>query len=71
MAWTLLTEPGRQAFGDRLNVDDASWARGRGWALWKTLVQYAGAIEDADDDAAAESLRVLNEIFAEYPNRME
>ena len=71
MAWTLLTEPGRQAFRDRLNVDDASWARGRGWALWKTLVQYAGAIEDADDDDAAESLRVLNEIFVEYSNRMQ
>ncbi len=64
VAWTLLTGPGRQEFRDRLGVDDATWARGRGWALWKALRQYAGAIEDDDDPA--EPLRVLNEIFAEY-----
>ncbi len=64
VAWTLLTEPGRQGFRDRLGVDDATWARGRGWALWKTLSQHAGAIEDDDDPS--ESLRVLDEIFAEY-----
>jgi aminoglycoside phosphotransferase (APT) family kinase protein len=69
IAWTLLTEPSRQVFRDRLGVDDASWARGRGWALWKTLRQYAGAIEDHDNDEAAEPLRVLNEIFTEYSSR--
>ena len=37
VAWTLLTADGRQAFRERLSVDEATWARGRGWALWKTL----------------------------------
>jgi aminoglycoside phosphotransferase (APT) family kinase protein len=71
IAWTLLTKFGRRAFRDRLGVDDAAWARGRGWALWKALGQYAGAFEDADSDDAAEALRVLNEIFAEYPSSLE
>ncbi|QFU89227.1 Phosphotransferase enzyme family protein [Amycolatopsis sp. YIM 10] len=35
IAWTLLTADGRQAFRERLAVDEATWARGRGWALWK------------------------------------
>lgn len=65
IAWTLLTADGRQAFRERLSVDDATWARGRGWALWKTLVTYAHALEDADESAAS-TLRVLDEIFAEY-----
>ena len=69
IAWTLLTEPGRRALRHRLDVDDASWARGRGWALWKTLSWLAGGIEDADDDQTAASLRVLNEIFTEYSTR--
>jgi aminoglycoside phosphotransferase (APT) family kinase protein len=57
VAWTLLTGAGRQAFRDRLAVDDATWARGRGWALWKTLATLAG---DEPGDAA----RILGEILA-------
>jgi aminoglycoside phosphotransferase (APT) family kinase protein len=40
VAWTLLTADSRPAFRERLRVDDATWARGRGWALWKALVTY-------------------------------
>jgi aminoglycoside phosphotransferase (APT) family kinase protein len=52
IAWTLLTADGRQAFRDHLAVDDATWARGRGWALWKALVT-------GEKD-------VLDGIFADY-----
>ncbi|XTZ16859.1 phosphotransferase [Micromonospora echinospora] len=65
IAWTLLTADGRQAFGERLCVDDATWARGRGWAPWKTLVTCAQTVGDADGSAAG-ALRALNEIFSEY-----
>ncbi|MFY1693202.1 aminoglycoside phosphotransferase family protein [Plantactinospora sp. WMMB782] len=65
IAWTLLTPEGRQVFRDRLSVDDATWARGRGWALWKTLVTCANTLGD-EDDSAAGALRVLDEIFEEY-----
>ena len=41
VAWTLLTANGRQAFRDLLSVDESAWARGRGWALWKTLASCA------------------------------
>jgi aminoglycoside phosphotransferase (APT) family kinase protein len=52
VAWTLLTAAGRQAFRDRLSVDDATWTRGRGWALWKTLATCSYALADVDEDAA-------------------
>ncbi|WBB77590.1 aminoglycoside phosphotransferase family protein [Micromonospora sp. WMMD882] len=65
VAWTLLTTDGRQAFRERLSVDDATWARGRGWALWKTLVTCASALGDADD-VAVRARRVLDGIFSEY-----
>ncbi|MEU8772882.1 aminoglycoside phosphotransferase family protein [Streptomyces sp. NPDC048606] len=32
-AWTLLTPETRGAFREAVEVDDATWARGRGWAL--------------------------------------
>ena len=33
----------RAAFRAALRVDDATWARGRGWALWKALITLGGA----------------------------
>ncbi len=37
-AWTCLPPLARDAFRAALAVDDATWARGRGWALWSGLV---------------------------------
>ncbi|MBE1497160.1 aminoglycoside phosphotransferase (APT) family kinase protein [Amycolatopsis lexingtonensis] len=62
IAWTLLTTDGREVFRERLAIDDATWARGRGWALWKTLVTLARA----SGREAAEAQRVLDEIRTEY-----
>ena len=62
IAWTLLSGASRAAFRARLGVDAATWARGRGWALWKSLITYAGATPEA----AAEPRRVLDEILNEY-----
>jgi aminoglycoside phosphotransferase (APT) family kinase protein len=66
VAWTLLLEPGRQAFRERLRVDDASWARGRGWALWKTLAGLASSITDGDDEETARLMRVHRELVADH-----
>lgn len=67
IAWTLLTADGRQAFRDRLSVDAVTWARGRGWALWKAIATYWYTYEDPEDAAVcASAKRVLDEIFSEY-----
>ena len=67
VAWTLLSTAGRHVFRQRLAVDEATWARGRGWALWKALATCSYTYEDpADADDFAQSRRVLDEIFAEY-----
>jgi len=65
IAWTLLDEESRAAFRRTLGVDDAMWARGRGWALWKALITYAQHRRDDDPVAAADVRRVLGEIFTE------
>jgi aminoglycoside phosphotransferase (APT) family kinase protein len=64
IAWTLLTAEGRLAFRQRLSIGEAEWARGRGWALWNTLATCAST--PADNEHAASTRRVLDEIFAEY-----
>ena len=64
IAWTLLTAEGRQAFQERLSVGQAEWSRGRGWALWKTLVTCARTLDGDDEEEAAGARRVLGEIFS-------
>jgi len=41
IAWTFFSKQSREAFRSELNVDDDTWARGRGWALWKALILLA------------------------------
>jgi len=65
IAWTLLTGESREAFRDGLSVDPATWARGRGWALWKALSTCAGALESGGPELASASY-VLDQIFEEY-----
>jgi aminoglycoside phosphotransferase (APT) family kinase protein len=62
IAWTLLTADGRRAFRERLAIDDATWARGRGWALWKTLVTCAQTVGRTDQEAV-NARRALDEIL--------
>jgi aminoglycoside phosphotransferase (APT) family kinase protein len=38
VAWNLLTAAARETLRIRLGVDDATWARGRGWALSVSLI---------------------------------
>lgn len=63
VAWTLLSEPGRELLRDRLIVDEATWARGRGWALWKTLSSLASAIAHDDEAETAQLTHVCGELI--------
>jgi aminoglycoside phosphotransferase (APT) family kinase protein len=64
LAWTLLSGDSREAFRAALAVDDATWARGRGWALWKaliTLVDY----QDSNPSEAAVSRRIIDDVLTD------
>lgn len=65
IAWTLFSGASRAAFRARVDVDSGTWARGRGWALWKALITYSYALDDDDDDQAeaSEARRVIHEII--------
>ena len=56
IAWTRFSGASRTAFRDTLGVDDAMWARARGWALWKALI----TLHDV------ESQHTLEEVLADY-----
>jgi aminoglycoside phosphotransferase (APT) family kinase protein len=62
IAWTMFAGESRAAFRNAVAQDEGTWARARGWALWKALLNLA---KDADTAAPAENQRVVEEIFAD------
>jgi len=65
IAWTFFAGESREVFRTRLPVDQGTWARGRGWALWKALIVLVRALKDDPDDAR-ETKRVIEEVLAEH-----
>lgn len=52
IAWTLFAGDSRRAFRDRMMLDDATWERARGWALWKALLTYRDGVRNATQGEA-------------------
>jgi aminoglycoside phosphotransferase (APT) family kinase protein len=46
IAWTFFFEESRDVFRARLGLDAATWARARGWALWKASCMGARDVID-------------------------
>ncbi|MEJ7653669.1 MAG: aminoglycoside phosphotransferase family protein [Chloroflexia bacterium] len=65
IAWTFLSGDSREAFRSALPLDGATWARGRGWALWKGLITLAGHI-DTNLEEAGKARRVIDEVLADH-----
>ncbi|HWA90174.1 MAG TPA: aminoglycoside phosphotransferase family protein [Rhizomicrobium sp.] len=61
-AWNLLGADARAAFRDALAVDDAMWARGRGWALSVAAIQLP-YYRDRNPALAANARRTLAEVL--------
>ena len=65
IAWTLFGGESRDAFRATLELDDATWARGRGWTLWKGLITLAERI-DTNPSEAEIARRVIDEVLADH-----
>jgi len=53
MAWTFFSGEAAAVFRHGLPFDEATWARARGWALWKALVTLSGERQSGDNGEAA------------------
>jgi aminoglycoside phosphotransferase (APT) family kinase protein len=67
IAWTFFSGPSRRIFKALLPVDEATWARGRGWTLWKSLIVLVRALKDDPEDARR-TKHVIGEILADHQN---
>lgn len=52
VTWTFFEGASARRFRDALALDEATWARGRGWALWKALVTIRRARVNGGDEYA-------------------
>lgn len=65
IAWTLFEENAQDVFRSALSLDDATWARGRSWALWKALITLVGSIY-TDQTVANAARRVIAAVIADH-----
>ncbi len=55
IAWNLFKGESREAFRNVLALDSATWARARGWTLWKALcAPLPGANQHVIDEVPAD-----------------
>ncbi len=62
IAWTFLAEKSRRLFCESLSMDSATWARGKGWALWKALITLTENL-NTNPIKAKKSQLVIDEIL--------
>jgi aminoglycoside phosphotransferase (APT) family kinase protein len=65
IAWVTLTGPAREAFRAAIAQDSAVWARARGWALWKALLQLSRR-SHIDPALYPEVERVIGDILEDH-----
>ncbi len=65
IAWTMFSGGSRQAFRQAVGQDAGTWARARGWALWKALLVLTSHI-DSDPEQAATHQHVIDEVLADH-----
>ena len=65
IAWTMFSAESREAFRSAVAQDSDTWARARGWALWKALITLADDI-DTNETRAAVNRRVIAEVLADH-----
>ena len=66
IAWTQFGGDSREAFRMALALGEATWARGRGWALWKALITLAEHI-GVDAQKERQARQVITDVLAEDP----
>jgi aminoglycoside phosphotransferase (APT) family kinase protein len=65
IAWTYFEGDAREAFRAALPLDPGTWARGRGWTLWKALIVFA-ALPGANPLDAEKSGRIITDLVADH-----
>ncbi len=69
IAWKFFKSETREIFRNKLRLDNATWARGRAWALWKASI-VAANLTKTNAIEAANPLGTINEVFKDYKQNL-
>jgi aminoglycoside phosphotransferase (APT) family kinase protein len=69
MAWTFFDDDSRKVFKNVLNMDEKTWNRARGWAIWKALITYDGN-KNSNKAVAQQSYNIINIIIDDYQSEI-
>jgi aminoglycoside phosphotransferase (APT) family kinase protein len=62
IAWTFFKDRSRAIFKEAMDLDEATWTRARGWALWKALYELSES-EDKFGAKAEEQKWIIGEVI--------
>ena len=62
MAWSFFNNSSKEIFQKYIEVDNDTWSRAKGWALWKANFELV-AIADKDSLNAHRKLELINDIL--------
>ncbi|MDG4795775.1 aminoglycoside phosphotransferase family protein [Micromonospora sp. WMMD1082] len=65
ISWTMFAGASRYAFRDAVGQDEGTWARARGWALWKALLVLEQNL-GTDPESVAANQRVIAEVLDDH-----
>lgn len=65
LAWNVLDAESRAVFRRAVDLDEATWQRGRGWALWKALI-VLDSERGRNEKMAEWSRRTIREVFEDH-----
>ena len=65
IAWTFFESRSRNIFRAALLMDNETWARARGWALWKALIVYA-QLEGTNSHERERALGTIDEVVSDF-----
>lgn len=66
IVWTLLRGKSREIFKEQVDLDLNTWARARGWALWKALFEAVEALNDKSTPDSLIQQRIISDILFEH-----
>ncbi|MEX1012061.1 MAG: aminoglycoside phosphotransferase family protein [Waddliaceae bacterium] len=65
IAWTMFKDRSRKAFREAMQLDDGTWARGGGWALWKAVIVAAG-LTNPNNTESSQCWRIIDEVLSDF-----
>lgn len=68
ITWTLFQGANREVFRTKLGLDKGTWARGRGWTLWKALV-VAADFTNPKNTESSQCWRIIDEVIADHNHK--